>query len=268
MFIQILLAMAILLGIGIISALILSVASHYMRVRVNDTLRRVRECLPGANCGACGYAGCDAYAEALFKKEAKVNLCVPGGSDIAEKTARILGIDASDVEKMKAYVHCNGTREFTTSIATYNGPSSCEAMCLACGGPMACKYGCLGCGDCAKICPSGAIRIRDNIAEVIFDKCISCGLCVKECPKKIISLIPQKGIVAIKCSSHDIGNATRKKCKVGCIACRKCEKICPSGAISVKNNLAKIDYEKCTQCGMCFDVCPVRCIEKIFDALE
>lgn len=262
--IDVLIAVGILFAIGIVAALILALASHYMSVPVDEKATFIRQCLPGANCGACGYTGCDGYAEALAKgEEAAANLCIPGGTSSAAEIAKILGVDAATVEMRVAYVHCNGTSDVTDKSSDYDGYRTCAAMCLVCGGPNKCKFGCLGCGDCAEVCPTDAICVKDGIARINPDKCIACGRCVKTCPKHIISLIPRDARVAVSCSSHDAGAATRKKCTNGCIACRKCEKTCPYGAITVENNLAKIDYSKCTGCGMCHDVCPVKCIAAV-----
>lgn len=256
-------AALLMLITALIAALILAFASRYMGVKVDDTVRRVRNCLPGANCGACGYAGCDSYAEALAKGDVGPELCLPGGSEVARLTAEILGIDPCETRKLVAYVHCNGTPDVTQRTAEYDGLMTCSAMCLSCGGPGLCKYGCLGCGDCASKCPTDSIFIKNNIAIVDPEKCISCGICIKVCPKHIITFIPVEAKVAVICSSHDKGASTRKKCSAGCIACGKCERSCPYGAIKVIDNLAVIDYEKCTGCGICAEICPVSCISKL-----
>lgn len=262
MFIDILKALAVLFGTGIIASVVLILASHYMSVPSDPRKDKARQCLPGANCGACGYTGCDGYAEAVAGGEA-CNLCIPGGAATAAALAEIFGGDCDCAEPMMAYVHCNGTNEATEPAAEYEGLRTCAAMCLACGGPETCKFSCLGCLDCADVCPVGAIVCKDGIARIDPDICIGCGKCANTCPKHIISMIPKKAAVAVSCSSCDGGAQTRKNCKNGCIACKKCEKACPNGAITVVNNLSVIDYEKCTGCGACAEVCPVKCIEKL-----
>ena len=164
------------------------------------------------------------------------------------------------VSKRIACVHCNGTYDVTVTNADYDGYRTCASMCIACGGPNACKFGCLGCGDCAAVCPTDAICVKDGVARVNPDDCISCGRCVNTCPKHIITLIPSDSAVAVSCSSHDVGTVTRKKCTNGCIACHRCERACPTEAVTVVNFLADIDYEKCIGCGACHDACPVKCI--------
>ena len=259
---EILSALIVLLATGILASVILILASHYMSVPTDPKREEARACLPGANCGACGYTGCDGYAEALVEGEA-CNLCVPGGADTAKALAEIFGGDASAADPMRAYVHCNGTDDATETAAEYEGLRTCAAMCLTCGGPERCKFGCLGCLDCASVCPTGAISFENGIASIDPDVCIGCGKCVKTCPKHIISMIPKSAKVAVACSSCDGGAQTRKNCKNGCIACKKCEKACPNGAITVVNNLSVIDYSKCTGCGACSEACPVKCIEQL-----
>ena len=258
--IDILIAVGILLAIGVIAALVLALASHYMSVPNDERVERIRDCLPGANCGACGYTGCDGYAAALAKGECAPNLCIPGGKTTADAIGEILGVEVGEVVPTVAFVHCNGVEGAVTERAEYDGFHTCSAMCLVCGGPLACKFGCLGCGDCAKVCPVDAICIDDGVARVNKNLCIACGKCVKTCPKGIISMIPKDAAVAVICSSTETGAITRKNCTNGCIACKKCEKTCPTEAIKVENNLARIDYEKCISCGKCAEACPVKCI--------
>lgn len=260
---SILIAFAIVTAIGLIAGVLLSLASHFLNVPEDETVKQIRECLPGINCGACGYTGCDEYAKAIAHDGAKTNLCVPGADAVAADIANVLGVEAEDVIEMVAFVGCNGTPDATAITNNYNGINTCVAASMIYGGPNDCKYGCLGCGDCANICPVSAICLDDGIAHVNSDICIGCGMCVKRCPKDIIKLIPQVAKVAVMCNNKEKGAAARKKCKNACIACKKCELNCPSDAIKVIDNLATIDYTKCTNCGICADVCPTNCIKKL-----
>ena len=248
---------------GILAGVILALAAHYMSVPVDERQVKVRASLPGANCGACGYTGCDAYAEALAKGEAKPNLCVPGGSNVANAIAEHLGVEAGELCEVMPYVHCNGTLDAAERPAEYEGHASCAVMTMAGGGPMGCKYGCLGGGDCADACPTDAICVKSGVARIDRELCISCGICAEVCPKHIITMIPKSAAVAVSCSSRDTGAVSKKNCKNACIACKKCEKACNYDAIKVIDNLAVVDYEKCVKCGACAEVCPMGCIAKL-----
>lgn len=247
--------------IGLICAVVLAIASKIMAVPVNETEKAIRECLPGANCGACGYAGCDGYAGALSGGgEERTNLCIPGSDGVAKQIADILGVEAADVIEQVAVIHCNGDCDVTKDKMDYQGIQSCKAAKLFYGGRGSCTYGCLGLGDCAAVCPQGAICIEKGIAHVDTRKCIGCGLCAKVCPNGLITTEADTITEVVTCSNHDKGAVTRKACSNGCIGCMKCAKSCPAEAITIENNLAKIDYSKCTHCGTCDDVCVTGCI--------
>lgn len=262
---EILIAVIPVVIIGIICAAVLVVASKLMAVKEDERFPAVRDCLPGANCGACGYAGCDGYAKALCEDpNVPANLCIPGADSVAKQLSEVLGVEFEDVVEQVAVVHCSGDCAHTQDKVIYSGIESCKAAKLMYGGKGSCSYGCLGLGDCAKICPQNAILIRDGVADIRACDCIGCGLCAKTCPNHLISLVPDTKKTVVACSNHDKGAVTRKVCTSGCIGCRKCEKTCPNGAIKVVNNAAVIDYEKCTDCGACAEACAVQCI-KILD---
>ncbi|MBO5931697.1 MAG: RnfABCDGE type electron transport complex subunit B [Clostridia bacterium] len=254
----------ILLGvIALICAIILTLSNRFFGVKEDETAVAIRACLPGANCGACGYTGCDGYAKALAdKSEGKTNLCVPGGDKTAKEIAAILGVEAEDVVEQVAYVACNGNCGATERKYDYKGFKSCVAANLLYNGDKTCNYACLGYGDCTRVCPKDAISVADGIAKVDPQKCIGCGMCVRECPNHIIKLVNDTVKVVVQCSNHDKGAITRKQCINGCIGCMKCQKACPNGAVKVENNLATIDYSLCTGCKACVEVCPVHCIHE------
>ena len=258
---EILIPSLLLLAIGALCAVMLTVANTYFGVKEDETAIAVRECLPGANCGACGYSGCDGYAKALASGSAsEVTLCVPGGDATAKEIAAILGVEAGDVIEKVAYVACRGVCDAVERRYDHQGIKSCNVAKLSYDGDKMCAYACLGYGDCVAVCPQNAISISDGIAHINPTKCIGCGICSRECPQGIINIVNDTIRVAVKCSSNDKGASTRKVCKNGCIGCMKCQKICPSGAIKVENNLAVIDYSLCTGCGECVKACPVHCI--------
>ena len=256
-------ALIVLAVIAFICAVVLTLSASFFAVKENEKVVAVRDCLPGANCGACGYSGCDGYAKALGEGECdQPNLCIPGGAGVAAEISEIMGLAGGDVASKVAYVACNGACKPEQRKYVYDGIKSCISAKSGYAGDRDCIYGCLGYGDCVAVCPENAIVINPEkgIAEIDPQKCIGCGLCAKACPNSVIHIVSEKSRVLVKCSSHDKGAVTRKVCSVGCIGCMKCQKTCPEGAIKVENNLATIDYDKCTGCGACHDVCPVKCI--------
>lgn len=250
--------------IGIICASVLVIASKLMAVKEDERLPKVRECLPGANCGACGFAGCDGYAEALCEdSQTPANRCVPGGEETARRLSEVLGVDFSEVDRHVAVVHCAGDCTKTKDKVIYKGINSCEASKLMYGGKGSCIYGCLGLGDCVRACPQNAIRIENGVASINTDECIGCGICVGACPNHIISLVSDRDRIIVTCSNRDKGALTRKVCDNGCIGCKKCERHCPMGAIRVKDHVAVIEEEKCAECsqfGICAQNCSSNCI--------
>lgn len=254
-------AVLVLGAIGAVCALLLIAAAKFMAVPVDKKFPKIRECLPGANCGACGYAGCDGYAAALASgEETKTNKCIPGADASAKAIADVLGTEFEDVIEQVAVVKCSGDCLATKLKMDYQGVASCAAAKLVFGGRGSCIYGCIGFGDCAAVCPEGAITIVDGLARVDTRKCIGCGLCQKTCPNSVIMLMADVNKILVACSNREMGANTRKECSNGCIGCRMCERGCPEKAITVKNNLAEIDYDKCVACGHCAEVCTTGCI--------
>lgn len=252
-------AVAVVTVIGLLGAAILVVAAHFMHVEEDPRVGEVLGVLPGANCGACGYAGCADYAKAIVEG-APVNKCVPGGAKCAAAAAAIMGVEAGEVVKRKAIVACQGSYDHTQDKYEYEGIESCAACAALYSGRAACEYGCLGYGDCVKACKFDAITVSNGLARVNPEKCTGCGACEQACPKKVIWIRPESEKPVVMCANHDRGALTRKACTAGCIGCMKCEKSCPEGAIKVTNNVARVDYEKCTGCRACMNVCPVHAI--------
>lgn len=254
-------AVLLLAAIGVVCAVLLALASKYMSVPVDEKFPAIRECLPGANCGACGYAGCDGYAAALASgEETKTNKCIAGGADVARALAETLGVGFEAVERRNAFVRCRGTCERKSEL---QGEHSCAAAKLLFSGDRACAYGCLGYGDCAVVCPEGAINIINGVAHVNAARCTGCGLCTKTCPQHIIEVLPAAIRPLVACSSHDKGPAVKKICASGCIGCSLCSKKCPAGAIRMENNLPVIDYGTCVRCGTCIAACPCKAIADV-----
>ena len=253
---KILLPVLIFIGLGLLMGALLALASKLFAVKKYEKAEAIKECLPGANCGGCGYSGCDAYAAAVSAGDAPVNKCSVGGVEAASKIAQIMGVDAGEQVRMRAQVMCSGTGEYAKKKYIYEGIDDCVAASKIGGGDKMCKNGCIGLGTCVRACPFDAIVVEDGVAAVDYSKCKGCGICVSACPKGIIKLIPFDAKHWVGCMSVDDGKNTRKVCDVGCISCKLCQKNCPAGAINVDNFVASIDYDKCTGCDICTDKCP------------
>lgn len=259
---EIIIAVVALCIIALVIGIVLSIAEKVFHVEVNENEEKIREELPGSNCGGCGYAGCDSLAKAIANGEAPVTACPVGGEPVAKKIAAIMGQEIGEMKRMVAYVKCDGTSEKRQQDYNYIGVDSCVyAAKMPGSSPYACKYGCLGYGSCAKVCPERAIRIIDRKAVVDEELCIACGQCLKICPHNLIELVPADSKYRVQCSSLAKGKDVTSACTAGCIGCGICAKNCPSDAIIFENNIAKIDYSKCTHCGLCEEKCPRKIIK-------
>jgi len=279
--------------VGLFFGVGLGVASKKLHVHVDANIEKILNALPGANCGACGYPGCAAFAKAVAHGEAQSGGCIPGGSKTAHEVADILGVDAGTSEPMMAVIHCKGGDKEALKRSEYDGIQDCQAAVIASNGPKVCSDGCLGLGTCVRACPFGAIKINDNnVAVVDPKKCTGCGKCVATCPRGIISMIPKLHKIFLACSNHERGAKVKKYCSVGCTGCTLCVKATPSGAISMKDNLPVLDYtteenfitaafkcpsncfvdlvaarpkanidSKCDGCTACVEICPSKAIE-------
>ena len=268
---EILIAIGILGGLGLGFGLVLAAASKAFYVEVDPRLEQLNECLPGANCGGCGYAGCGGYAEAVLNGEAPIGKCASGGNECAQAMGNIMGIKADAVTRKVALVRCSGEKTYDKDgnltkgakvKANYEGFKDCLAATKVGGsGPLSCKYGCLGYGSCTKACKYGAIKVKNGVAQVDEDLCVGCMACAAVCPRGLIVPVEPGHNVVIACNSMAKGAVTTRGCTVGCIGCGLCQKICPKGAITVTNNLAVIDYSLCDNCGLCATVCPKKLIK-------
>lgn len=252
--------MIVLGGLGFAFAIILSIASNVFAVEIDPKVERVREALPGANCGACGFPGCDGLASAIVEGIAPVTACSVGGQPVAEEVADIMGVNASNVERNVATVLCQGSCGKAKQKFIYDGIKDCRAENILQGGSKACSFGCLGCGTCKDVCAFDAIEMIDGVAVINKDKCTACMKCIEVCPKSIIELVPYEKQFVVKCKSKETGKEVRGKCSIGCIGCQICVKNCPVEAFTFENNLAKINYDICINCGVCAEKCPTKAI--------
>ncbi len=262
---------SILIGaIGLIAGIILAISSIVMSVKSNEKQEMIRSMLPGANCGACGYTGCDGYAGALaFGNEKNAALCKPGGQSTTNQISAYLGLEAIQLKKTTAMVLCQGNCHNTVKKADYQGIKSCHMAKQVANGDSKCGYGCLGYGDCVAVCEYDAIHLIDDVAFVDASKCTSCMQCIQNCPQKIIQLIPyEKATSIVFCHNEDRAPIANKVCKTSCISCGLCVKNCPEHCIAIENNHAVINYQQCTNCGACQKVCPHHCILSLYPLKE
>lgn len=250
-------------ALGLFFGLGLGLASRKFAVKIDPKVENILEVLPGANCGACGMAGCCGFAEAVAAGKVEPGGCAPGGAEVATNLGNIMGIETKIKKKKIARLQCRGGKAAVEKFI-YQGANNCRAAALLFGGHKICSYGCLGLGTCMGVCPFGAISLsRERLPIIAESLCTGCGKCVAACPRGVMSLILEKAPVHIFCKSQEKGRQVRAACKVGCIGCGICAKICPKEAIAMENNLAQIDYNCCDGCGKCVEKCPTKCIVRI-----
>ena len=249
-------------GIGLFFSVLIALANKKLHVEEDSRIGQIAECLPGANCGSCGYAGCANFAEALAGGKSQVADCSVCGASAREEIARILGIDAVSGERQVAVVFCQGGDGVVTKKAEYQGVPTCLAATLIAGGERACTYGCIGLADCVRACPFDAIHMNaQNIPEVDRKKCTGCGLCVAACPRQVIELHPLSQHVFVLCKNKDNPKTSRAICKSACIGCMICERAVNGQGFKVKDNLAQVDHAVYTkELVLPTEKCPTKCI--------
>lgn len=258
---DILIPVLTLTGLGLVFGVGLAIAAKKFCVAIDPRIGKIFSRLPGANCGACGMPGCMAFAEELIHGRCTVEQCVVAKEEARREIAAMLGVEEKARAKAAAVLHCNGGNIRVKDKFDYRGPKDCIAANYLMQGPKECVYGCIGYGTCVRICPFGAITMNQECLPIVdMDECRACNKCVLACPKKLFTLVSVKQNVYVACSSNDLGKDTKAVCCVGCIACRMCEKACKFDAIHVIDNLAVIDYNKCTSCAECVKVCPMKTI--------
>ncbi|MDR0395838.1 MAG: RnfABCDGE type electron transport complex subunit B [Oscillospiraceae bacterium] len=262
---EILIAGASLGALGLAFGLLLGYFNKVFAAPVSEQVLAVREALPGANCGGCGFSGCDAFAEAVVEGKAGVSGCPVGGTVVAQKIAGVLGLSVDEVDEMQrkvATVLCRGGTNYCRPKYNYHGVNDCVAAAAVSDGTKSCHFACLGLGTCATVCAFGAIRIdeRYHLVEVDREKCTGCGKCVGICPKHVLDLQPLRQPVRLLCHANERGRVITDNCKAGCFSCGKCVEACKFGAIEMAANLPVINLDKCKACMMCAEACPVDAI--------
>jgi Na+-translocating ferredoxin:NAD+ oxidoreductase RNF subunit RnfB len=248
--------------LAFILGLALGFFKEFFAVTRDPLIDQVREALPGANCGACGYPGCDGYAAAAASGEAPPNRCTVGGAATAEKLSALLGVNAS-ATPVAAVLACRGSKDHAPLKGTYTGVPTCRGAKLSAGGTKLCAWGCLGFGDCTAVCLFGALTMgEDGLPQVDYDKCTGCKLCIAECPQQLLRDIPRdrKGSLVLCSNRNPLRGMVIKTCKAGCIKCELCVKNCPQKCITMDRGIPVTDYEKCVSCGTCAAKCPTKAI--------
>ena len=257
---QILTAVGVLGGLGILFGAILGIASLLFYVKEDPRVAQITELLPGANCGGCGFAGCANLAAAIAKGEAPITACPGCSAENTAKIAEIMGSGAVEKKRMVAFVKCSGAKDTVAEKYIYSGVEDCLVAARLGGGMKVCSAACLGLGSCVKACPFDAIHIQNGVAVVDENKCTACGKCVQTCPKGVIEIVAADTPVKVACNNNEKGVMVNKFCSAGCIRCKLCEKACPVQAIRVDAASAVIDYNKCIGCGACKEKCPRKVI--------
>lgn len=260
-------AVAVVVAIAIILGFFIVLVFKFFAVEVDSRVEELNELLPGANCGGCGYSGCQAYAQALVSGDCKdYSLCTAGGQETASAVASFFGQTPGVFVPKLAVVHCQGSYDKIRVRYEYTGSVNCATASQLFGGPGTCSYGCMGYGDCQRACEYNAIVLENGLAHIKPENCIACGACVKACPRHLISIEPKyTDLYTVRCKNPLPGKAVRESCEIGCIGCTLCVKTCPENAIHMEDKLAVIDQDKCIQCGACAKVCPQKCIVEGID---
>lgn len=255
-------------GMGLLFGLGLGAAAKKFAVPVDERVDAIKACLPGANCGGCGLAGCEAMAKSIVNGESAVNSCPVCNEDQVSAIAKIMGQEADLSEKKVAVVRCRGNHELAAQKFEYQGLMTCQDANLLGGGPKLCAYGCLGYGSCQTVCQFGAITMKEGLPVIDREKCVGCGNCEKQCPRSVIHLVPISSSFHVDCVSKDRGKEVKAACKVGCLGCGLCVRQCENEAIHLEDNHAVINPEACVGCGKCAEKCPTHAISNLLEQVE
>lgn len=281
---EILYTILVLVSMGIAAAVVLYVVSRKFRVKEDPRREKVLDALPNTNCGGCGFPGCSAFTDQLLQAESLAPYhCPVGGNEVMKQVAEILGQEVKERDPYVAVVRCSGSFETRKQTNIYDGAANCTIAANLYGGDHGCAYGCLGLGECVEACDFDAMFMDEltGLPVIIEDKCTACNACVKACPKDILELWPvgrKHQRIYVACKNEEKSGVARQECSVACTGCAKCLEECKKDAITIENNLAIIDFEKCNLCRKCVVVCdshsikadnvPLDSLEKLIELRE
>lgn len=243
--INIIIAVASMLGLTFLLSAFLVWANKKFHLEEDLRIERVSDMLPNNNCGACGFPGCHAFAEALVQKKVQPVQCTISNDETKKEIAHLIGVAVGEQEKQVARLACAGGSHVAHRQAHYTGLQSCRAASLISGGDKSCQWGCLGFGDCETVCDFDAIVMHEQGLPMVTEElCSACGDCVTVCPKDLFSLQPVSHYLWIACKNHQAGDNILADCKVACTACGRCAFDSTDELIIMHDNLAQIDYSK------------------------
>ncbi|MCF7803372.1 MAG: RnfABCDGE type electron transport complex subunit B [Candidatus Marinimicrobia bacterium] len=241
---SLLISMGSMGGLGALFSTGLSIANKKLHVDEDPRISQVKNALPGANCGGCGYPGCAKFAEEVVGGNVEISDCTVASQDEIDEIAEIMGVEVSAAERKIARVMCQGGAYETAKKADYAGIESCLAANLMSGGEKLCEYGCLGFGECVDSCPFDAMYMDDNgLPVVIEEKCTGCGNCVEACPRNVIELHPESDKLFVLCKNLDDPKTSRGLCIKACIGCQICVRAAEDDQMYMDNNLAYVNYD-------------------------
>ena len=253
--------------IGGIFGLGLAVLDKTLKVHDDPLVEEVTEMLPGINCGACGKAGCVAYAKHVVNTKDMGGGCLPAGDETNEAIAKKLGLEHIGVPGLKLIIKCSAGCQNQVKSFEYRGPKSC-AIANVSAGNIDCKFGCMALGDCVTACPVDALTIVDCRVEIDNQKCIDCGSCVKACPRGLFQFADigkTKEYYVVNCNNPEDAMTTKKACRTGCIGCGICIRLVEESPFYLEDKISRLNYAKAKgrdDLDVAVEKCPVKIIKK------
>ena len=241
----VLVSVAILGTLGLVLGGMIAAATKKLWVWEDPRIDEVTGLLPGNNCGACGQAGCRAFAEKAIAGAIQRAQCTVMSADAVQTVARYLGVAAGTANKRLARLRCGGGDGVAVRAAEYRGLETCAAAAAVAGAGIGCSWACVGLADCERSCTFDAIFMNDRRLPVVIPQlCTACGDCVEACPRELFTLMPADQKLIVQCRSLLEGAAAESLCSAACNGCGRCALDAAPGLIQITSGLAVIDYSK------------------------